>query len=137
MVFVANFGVTYSLSISIIEPLSNLYRLTNCWSVQLSKEHVHLKRFVVRFSALQTMPPFFSFLYYLGQGRSCPRKHNSFVLHLGRKRLVTRHFLQLTFLRRNDVFFLNIGKSWWDDPTKTFLNIVPTALVARPPVFYR
>ena len=116
MVFVANFGVTYSLSISRIELLSNLYRLTipagqcNCL-----KNTFDLKRFVVRFSALQTMPPFFSFLYYLGQGRSCPRKHDSFVLHLGRKRLVTRHFLHLTFLRRNDVFFLNIGKSWFSN----------------------
>ena len=76
---------------------------------------LYIKRFVVRFSALQTMPPFLSFLYYLGQGRSCPRKHDSFVLHLGIKRLVTRHLLQLTFLRRNDVFFLNIGKSWFSN----------------------
>ena len=118
MVFVENFGVTYSLSISRIESLSNLYRLTNCWPVQLSKEHVRSKK--VRCSLLGTtnnaaiffVPILFSIL---GQGRSCPRKHDSFVLHLGRKCLVTRHFLHLTFLRRNDIFFLSIGKSWFSN----------------------
>ena len=51
-VLVANFGVAYSLSISRIEPLSNLYRLTTCWSVKLSKEHVRSKK--VRCSLLGT-----------------------------------------------------------------------------------